>query len=748
MLSRKLPARFKPQPLAALLLVLGASAQAQAAPAAASGPSNSGPTLCTLTQAGGNTISSDCEGSNPAPLDWTAGNVTVNAGATISLLRAYVGLGNSPATAVTWVNNGTMVGSTASYSPALSDFDANASYFSFINNGTFNGNASLFNTIGSIDLLTNTGVWDATSSGYGAIFNGQEGRINTLTNTGSITSGSEYSASITNSGVVNTLTNTGTIQAQSTNPAISNYGVINTLNNEGMLLGGSTGFGIYNNFDRSYPGVAAGRIVTLNNLQGGATPLTFRGILPENYNVIIRSPSQYGKLVVMQPALESRRATLLVQAPVDAATPLFGTMRFGIAQGSTVASTTYTDVLSGLSAADLGNALTGNYNGFRWALSDADNNQVWDLILSLNAVATSAVTPRAPVASGAAAVIDANSALLDLFGNVQADSGMLSNAVTQTLPFLAGGSATLTQGAMGRINQVIQGRFDANRGASAGNSYFGNGSLWFKPFGGKVVQGDVGGTPGYKANLYGLSGGVEGDASPATRLGLAYAYAQNDMGGRGATSPQSGQTTIHQLIGYGTHQLDERTSLDFQVDLGSNRNTTRRFMAFAGATATASYESSTAHVGLGVQRSYSLADGLKVSPFARIDYTLVEDDAYTENGAGLLNLSVAAKRTESYVSTLGASLQRALNDRSNLVARAGIGYDHSHGKGVLTAAYAGAPAASFTTNGALPAPWLATLGLGLSWRTLGGPELLTQYDLELREKFTNQTVSFKLRWAF
>jgi len=712
MLFPRLPARFKPLPAVALLMTLHAGAQAQVLLPVPAFPITFQPTLCAFNQASGNTISSNCQASYMSYLPWSAGNVTVDAGVTVSSSQVSIDLDNTAETAVTWTNNGTIRGSSQGYMPALYAWSDDESHFNFVNNGTFTDNATLHNYTGTIGLLANNGEWDAQTTYYSPIVN--------------------YS-----NGVINTLTNTGTIRSAAKSDVIRNYGVINTLNNEGLILS-ELGIGIVNGFE------APARIVTLNNLQGGDTPLTFSGRLPENYNVIIRSPSQYGKLLVVQPTLESPEAVL---TPAPAA-PLFGTMRFGIAQGSTVTSTTYASVLSGLSATDLGNALTGNYNGFRWALTDTDDNQVWDLVMSLNAVAANAVAQRTPVAAGAASVIDANSALLDLFGNVQGDATTLNTAVTQTLPFLAGGSATLTQGAMGRINQVIQGRFDANRGASAGNSYFGNGSIWFKPFGGKTIQGDVGGTPGYKANLYGLSGGVEGDASPATRLGLAYAYAQSDMGGRGATSPQSGQTIVRQIIGYGTHNLDARTSVDFQADLGMNRNTTRRFMAFAGATATASYESSTAHLGLGIQRSYSLADGLKVSPFARIDYTLVEDDAYTEGGAGLLNLSVDAKRTESYVSTLGASLQRALNERSSLIARAGIGYDHSHGKGVLTAAYAGAPTASFTTSGALPAPWLATLGLGLSWRTLGGPELLTQYDLELREKFTNQTVSFKLRWAF
>ena len=711
----RIPARFVPLPMVALLLSIAGGAQALAlGPGAPPGPTN-GLVLCAFNNANGNTIAANCVGNSY----WTAGNITVNPGVTVSDLGAVLQFGAASETPLNWVNNGTMIG-TNNGAAAISALEMESrGLYNFVNNGTFNGHATLANDSATIDLLQNSGLWSSMSFSYSPISNYSNGVINTLTNTGTI-EGARFTV-------------------------IENYGTINTLNNEGLMLANQgEGIAIINETMRGLVNAPVARIVTLNNLQGGDTQLTFRGTLPENYNVIIRSPSQYGKLVVMQPSTERISAT----GPTQAVSALYGTMRFGVAQGSTVTSTTYTDVLSGLSAADLGNALTGTYNGFRWTLSDTDNNQVWDLILSLNAVATSAVAPRSPVASGAAAVIDANSALLDLFGNVQGDATTLNTAVTQTLPFLAGGSTTLTQGAMGRINQVIQGRFDANRGASAGNSYFGNGSVWFKPFGGKAIQGDVGGTPGYKANLYGLSGGVEGDASATTRLGVAYAYAQNDMGGRGATNPQSGQATIHQLIGYGLYQLDERTSLDFQADVGSNRNTTRRFMAFAGATATASYDSSTAHLGLGVQRSYSLADGLKVSPFARIDYTRVKDDAYTESGAGLLNLNVAAKRTESYVSTLGASLQRALNERSSLVARAGIGYDHSHGKGVLTAAYAGAPTASFTTSGALPAPWLATLGLGLSWRTVGGPELLTQYDLELREKFTNQTVSFKLRWAF
>jgi hypothetical protein len=107
----------------------------------------------------------------------------------------------------------------------------------------------------------------------------------------------------------------------------------------------------------------SGTITTLNNAQGASSSaLTYYGALPGNYNVIISSPSSYGKIVFNSPT---------------------GSTNFGIYSGSTVRNGTYSGVITGLSATDLNSKITGSYGNGTWSLSEVDTvNNIWDLWLT------------------------------------------------------------------------------------------------------------------------------------------------------------------------------------------------------------------------------------------------------------------------------------------------------------------------------------------------------------------------------
>jgi hypothetical protein len=129
--------------------------------------------------------------------------------------------------------------------------------------------------------------------------------------------------------------------------------VIDTINNTGSIVNG-----IFIN--------SVSTLTTLNNLQGqgninGALALT--GKLPVNYNVIVQTPSAYGKLTVVTPT---------------------GQLNFGIFNTSILSNATYTAVLSGLSSGNiLTSSLTGSYaGGYSYSLVQQGVTGIWDLVVS------------------------------------------------------------------------------------------------------------------------------------------------------------------------------------------------------------------------------------------------------------------------------------------------------------------------------------------------------------------------------
>lgn len=352
-------------------------------------------------------------------------------------------------------------------------------------------------------------------------------------------------------------------------------------------------------------------------------------------------------------------------------------------------------------------------------------------------------------AYGGAAVIDATPGLLALFtGAGLTTDQQISDAASQTMPLLTGGSMLIAGNALSGINRVIQARIESNRGMSSGDEFLGDRKFWMKPFGSWADQDDRKGVSGFESNTWGLALGADYAHSLATRLGLAFAYARVNVDGNSTVAPQDADVNVFQLIGYGSHALDENTEINFQVDVGRNNNDGRRTIAFTTTVASSDYNSWTAHAGLGLGRNYKLKQDTTFTPSLRADYTWIRDEAYTETGAGLLNLSVPGRSSKELILGLDGKLSHALGPRTLLTANLGVGYDVVNDRTSITAAYAGAPGAAFTTQGLDRGPWLAHAGLGLVHQLPGGAELTVRYDAEHRSDLLNQTASVKARWSF
>jgi len=255
-----------------------------------------------------------------------------------------------------------------------------------VSSGGYEFGNGVYNT-GNVSSLTNAGII-TSSTGTAGVENAISSTITTLNNTGTISgpngiwsrsliSNLINSGTITSSGAltnaavyigsngrVTNLVNSGTISG-ATNGVFINLGSavvagIDTLTNTGIISG--TTYGINNN-----SGVST-KFSVLNNQQGArSSALTYTGYLPTNYNIIIKSPVDFGRLAVTNPT---------------------GSTTFGIYSGgvsgvsaSTLAKGTYSSVLSGITSSNLTGATSGNYDGFTWALSSSSGS-IWDLIVT------------------------------------------------------------------------------------------------------------------------------------------------------------------------------------------------------------------------------------------------------------------------------------------------------------------------------------------------------------------------------
>lgn len=699
---------------------------------------NDASAVCVALSGASNVISSNVANCH----NWQVGNVVINSGVTIDTTSLPTVNPISVKAAVgTLTNNGTIIGAPGREAILL--LDAPASANTITNTGSISNSgvaATLFiyrplttlinsGTISQTSAMDNNGAVEVAGSGWGG-----SGSIGSFTNTGTISSLDGNAVTNIASGVITNLTNSGTLLVNGAlggftqGAAINNSATITNITNTGFIWSNVVGgFGIVN----------SGTIGTVRNAQGGANPLTYKGTLPGSYKVILGSTaSSYGKF---------------------SATSVSGTMTFDIDSSSTVASSSYTDVLSGIASGNLTGSLAGTYGTYAWQLTETSlGSGIWNLFFPSFALPSVSSGPNVSSSTarlnnhpayGAARVIDSHSNLLSLFNGEITDT-QISNAATQTLPLLTGSTTSAVKGALFGINQVIQLRADGKRGLSSGDDFYGDKNIWMKPFGSWADQNDRSGVAGYKANTYGVIFGIDSALSIPLRVGAAFAYAKSDIDSRSTIAPQSANVDIYQLLGYGTYQLNEHIDMGFQVDAGQNNNHGRRDIAFISTVASSEYKSHTAHIGLTIGQTYQLGSQTHLTPSIRADYTWIKDRAYAETGAGLLNLNVDSRTTKALVVGLDSKLNHQLNNRLTLIANLGMAYDTLSKQASITAAFAGAANAAFVTYGIDPSPWLARGGIGAIYKTQGGWELTARYDAEYRESFLNQSASMKAAWAF
>jgi outer membrane autotransporter protein len=563
-----------------------------------------------------------------------------------------------------------------------------------------------------------------------------------LKNNGTISTGNQWGLWTQSGSRVNVI-NTGQISA-SVRYGISNQGTINSLTNVGSITGPFSSIGT---------GSTLTGIGVFNNLQGqnilSSSPVTLAGYLPTQYNIIIQATNKYGQL----------------SAPGNSGTMAFNiygksdtTLVAGVG-ASTVVANRYLNVLQGFTSLSNVTGTTGTYGGYTYSLvSNATLANGWDLLVAVAIPSTStyrsnALSLRKMQASGASGVLDS------LYANQGAMSGVITaldgltgaaqaNAITQTLPVITGAASQATTSSMQALNQVIQGRSSSLRGMSSGDEYIGNRDVWMKGFGSWANQHDINGVSGYKINTGGLAIGIDKGLTRKANIGAVFAFSNSGVSSNSSSAPSGVTVNSYQAGVYGDYAIHPQLIANAQVDIGMNQNNAYRNITFMGTNANSSYNSYSGHVGTGVKYLMPLSTQNTFIPSVRVDYTTVQSQAYTETGAGALNLSVGQQTYSTLIPSADLRIDHSLDSRLTLSANAGAGYNTLGNQVTATAAYQGGGAV-FATNGLAVSPWLYNAGVGVTGQIEKNMQLNVRYDNVFSPTgYMNQMVSAKLKIPF
>jgi uncharacterized protein with beta-barrel porin domain len=180
--------------------------------------------------------------------------------------------------------------------------------------------------------------------------------------------------------------------------------------------------------------------------------------------------------------------------------------------------------------------------------------------------------------------------------------------------------------------------------------------LWVKGFGYFGNQSAQGAFLGYASQIVGAMMGYDVPLNVDTRAGLAVGYARSTVNGK--TFINSTGFNSYQATAYIAHE-DGTWFADGDATYGWNNYSGRRSIIFPGInrTAFAKY-GGTEITGLVTGGRHFSADDYTITPLASLQATHVGLNAYTETGAGDINLQVAAQDYTFLESGLGANVAR------------------------------------------------------------------------------------------
>lgn len=275
------------------------------------------------------------------------------------------------------------------------------------------------------------------------------------------------------------------------------------------------------------------------------------------------------------------------------------------------------------------------------------------------------------------------------------------------------------------------------------------GGVWLMPYG---AMGALYGDPTTHSStyaLYGIAGGGDLEVLDDLRLGGALSYSNT---GLSTSLPASGTNEAVSIAAYASYTPGP-WYVDAAVGYAYNWGSLTRPIVFPGifrtaqGNPTANQFIGSAETGIGLTVNLRLS----ATPFARLEVMASGQNAFTETGAGAINLSAQAQATTGVRSIVGVEVAGnvAVAERQDLslALRLGWAHDYADVSGALTASFVGKPDTSFTVNGPAPSRNAAVVGMSVALPLALGQAFLN-YDANLAQSYTAHAAMMGIKIAF
>ena len=243
-----------------------------------------------------------------------------------------------------------------------------------------------------------------------------------------------------------------------------------------------------------------------------------------------------------------------------------------------------------------------------------------------------------------------------------------------------------------------------------------SGSLWARGFG---QFGNIDTSDGSLGSNYSTGGGAIGAdlvVTPQSLFGIAASGGQSSISLN--SNPESGTVSFYQFGAYGVQALSGGVALDGAAIYSHDNYDVSRGIVLPGANrvATSSHSGNDEVVDIGISRP-TLLGGWQVTPRFGMSYFHIDQSAFSESGAGSLDLAVNPHALDALFSRVGISIAQPFRIGDiTLVPELRAAWLHNFldNQAQFTAAFSGTSAASFGETGPSIGSDGADLGVGVS----------------------------------
>jgi outer membrane autotransporter protein len=273
--------------------------------------------------------------------------------------------------------------------------------------------------------------------------------------------------------------------------------------------------------------------------------------------------------------------------------------------------------------------------------------------------------------------------------------------------------------------------------------------VWVTAFGQWGDQDGEDGYTGFDYDVLGLSIGIDHPVSDRLLLGASAAYTDTDVDqekGRGDGDIEGWMASL-----YSSYSLD-KVYIDGMLSYGKNDYDARREVRIGTIKRTARSDHDGDVLAATLGSGYLVTrDDSVLEPFGRLQYIKLDEDSFTEKGAGDINQRISSRDTESLTSEIGVRVSRSFPQAGGrLTTDASVAWLHDFDidDRAITTSYTGAPASSFSVPGQDVERNGVTLGLGVGFETRKGVSSSLNYNGEFRDGFSAHGIIGRISFRF